>query len=289
MIRPLRMLMGVLAAGISLLSAGASAQGSEAALRVMSFNVRLPLARDGANGWEQRRALLVQTIATEQPDIIGTQELHKIQGDYIVANLPQYAWFGIDRRGAHADEHMGIFYNRNRLVPVETGNFWLSDAPDIPGSISWSHPFPRMVTWALMETLGSKRRFYIFNTHLPFRAGDEEARINGARLLLQRVEALPADVPVVVTGDFNTQPGGPVYAMLTQSLADVRVIARQVDGPDGTFHQFTGVPMRRIDWILTRGLTPLRAATIAAPEGGPYRSDHFPVTAQLEWPTSVKP
>ena len=78
----------------------------------MSFNVRLPRAEDGPNRWEARRDLFVETIRRADPDIIGTQELWKIQGDYLVAKLPRFSWFGIDRRGGHGDEHMGVFYRR---------------------------------------------------------------------------------------------------------------------------------------------------------------------------------
>jgi endonuclease/exonuclease/phosphatase family metal-dependent hydrolase len=56
-----------------------------------------------------------------------------------------------------------------------------------------------------------------------------------------------------------------------------------VSGPEGTFHGFTGVAKRRIDWILTRGFKPLRSETLTHEAGALYPSDHFPVTAELGW------
>ena len=53
-------------------------------LRIMSFNVRYPAKSDGANIWENRRDLLVDTIRKHAPDIMGTQELFYEQGQYIV-------------------------------------------------------------------------------------------------------------------------------------------------------------------------------------------------------------
>jgi hypothetical protein len=50
----------------------------------MSCNVRQPDLDDGANGWEQRRDLLVDIIRDSQPDLIGNQELFVIQADYII-------------------------------------------------------------------------------------------------------------------------------------------------------------------------------------------------------------
>lgn len=38
-----------------------------------------------------------------------------------------------------------------QLRLVRSGNFWLSDTPDIPGSNSWHTSFPRLATWGLFE------------------------------------------------------------------------------------------------------------------------------------------
>lgn len=255
-------------------------------LRVMTFNVRTPSA-DGVNVWENRRELLVRTVRDADPDVFGTQELHKRQGDYVVAKLPHYAWFGEGRRGGDGDEHMGVFYRSDRLKVIESGNFWLSDTPDVPGSISWGHPLPRMVTWALFERKADGRRFYFFNTHLPYRDEDEPARSKGAKEILARLQALPKSVPIVLTGDFNTTPASEAHALLTGLLVDARTSAPEHAGPDKTFHNFTGTPTKRIDWILTRGFSALRADTITVHEGAVYPSDHFPVLAVLRWNTSA--
>ncbi|HET6432936.1 endonuclease/exonuclease/phosphatase family protein [Dyella sp.] len=252
-------------------------------LRVMTFNVRLPAAGDGVNVWEHRRDLFVRTVREADPDVFGTQELHKEQGDYVVAKLPGYRWFGDGRRGGDGDEHMGVFYRSDRLAVIESGNFWLSDTPDVPGSISWGHPFPRMVTWALFERRADGRRFYFFNTHLPYRDEDEAARTRGANEILARLRTLPENVPVVLTGDFNTTPASDAHALLSRVLVDARAAARERAGPDATFHNFTGTPDRRIDWILTRGFTAQRTDTITTHEGALYPSDHFPVLAVLRW------
>ena len=256
---------------------------AQSTLRVMTFNVRLPLASDGANSWDNRREFAARVIAKAAPDIIGTQELHKVQGDDLVARLPRYTWFGIDRRGGHADEHMGVFYRRDRLKIIDSGNFWLSDAPEVPGSISWGHPYPRMVTWAQFETIRGHRRFYVFNTHFPYRAEDGPARAKAAALLLARIDAMAGTAPVVLTGDFNTTPDTDVHALLTTQLGDAWLTAKRRSGPAETFHNFTGVADRRIDWILTRGFVVRRVATLTDHRGPLQSSDHFPVVAELGW------
>ena len=255
-------------------------------LRVMSFNIRLPVESDGSNQWLHRKALIADMARAQDADLIGTQELHKVQADDLVKRLPQYTWFGRDRRGGHDDEHMGVFYRSDRLRVVESGDFWLSDTPEVPGSITWGHPLPRMVTWALFERLSDRRRFHLLNTHLPYRDEDEDARERGARLIAARVSKLPADIPVIVLGDFNTTPDSRAHAALTADLRDIWDAAPQRSGPAATFHEFTGKPDSRIDWILYRGLQPLSVRTVTMHESGRYPSDHFPVVAEFAFPAA---
>lgn len=264
---------------LALLFAPSLAAAREPVVRVMTFNVRVPIDKEAERTWEARLPVAVAMIRRAAPDIIGTQELHKRQGDDIVARLPNYAWFGIDRRGGHADEHMGLFYRRDRLTLIDSGNFWLSDTPDVPGSISWGNLYPRMVTWGLFETKAGKRRFYAYNTHLPYRPEDEAARVKGATMIAQRIAALPADMPVVLTGDFNATPDTGAHKALP--LADAWLTAPRRTGPAETFHAFTGKADRRIDWIFSRGFRVKSAATLTDHKGSVQTSDHFPVIAEL--------
>ncbi|MCP3736584.1 endonuclease/exonuclease/phosphatase family protein [Sphingomonas sp. RP10(2022)] len=251
-------------------------------LMVMTFNVRLPLASDGANDWPHRRALFVATVAAADPDLFGTQELFQRQGDDIVRALPRYRWFGRDRRGGHGDEHMGLFYRPDRLTLLAQGDFWLSDTPEVPGSISWGHPYPRMVTWGRFRTRDG-RRFVALDTHFPYRAEDDAAREKAATLIAARLPAIAGDDPVVLTGDFNTIPETRTHAILTATLSDAWQSTAAREGPAMTFHNFTGTPDRRIDWILTRGFRVSHVETVTRHDGALYPSDHFPVVARLRF------
>ncbi|MBC9034677.1 endonuclease/exonuclease/phosphatase family protein [Sphingomonas sp. JC676] len=256
-------------------------------LRVMSYNVRFPSKDDGANLWEARRDLAAAMIRREHPDVIGTQELFQRQGDDLVARLPGFAWFGIDRRGGHADEHMGVLYDTKRLKLVQTGQFWLSDTPEMVASISWKNLYPRMVTWAIFERIGKGpdkgRRFRLLNTHFPYRDEDDVAREKGAKLIVSRLGTLPgADLPTVLTGDFNTTPESPAWKVLAGALTDTRTAAPTRTGPEGTWHAFTGKPDGRIDGIFVHGFTALRAETLTDHKGPVWTSDHFPIVADLK-------
>lgn len=269
-----------LACALLLLCACAAVQAQD--LRVMTFNVRLPLASDGENRWEARRALMIDTIRRAHPDVIGTQELFGLQGDALVAGLPGYRWFGRGRRGGGADdEHMGVLYRTDALRLIESGDFWYSDTPDVVGSLGWGNPLPRMATWGLFESRRDGSRFYLFDTHFPYRDEDDAVRTRCAQALRERIRALPQDVPVVVTGDFNAGDDSTAHAELSAMLADAWQVAPKRRGPEGTFHGFGGQPQRRIDWILVRGFEVRSVETLTSHRGARYPSDHFPVLAVL--------
>jgi len=254
-------------------------------LRVMTFNVRYPSPDDGSNRWDLRRDLLVQTIRNFQPDVMGTQELFALQGEYIAQKLPEYNWFGVSRYGNRENEHMGIFYRKDRFKLLDSGNFWLSETPGVPGSLSWGTDLPRMVTWGHFES-SEKVRFYLFNTHFPHRSQDAAARLECAKVLAARLKQLPSEAAVLLTGDFNTGEESEPYTLLSQSLQDAWKKAADKLGPEGTTHGFKGTPgTRRIDWIFFRGPWKVQQAeTVTFHEENRYPSDHFPVTAILNRP-----
>ncbi len=259
--------------------AGPSA-AAQSRLRVMTFNVRVPVDTN-INAWMNRRDLLVQVIKAQHPDVLGTQELTQEQGEFIAAHLPGYAWFGRGREGGSKGEHMGVFYRTDRLQVLRSGDFWLSDTPEVPGSKTWGQPYPRMVTWARFRLRHGGGTFDYFNTHFPYRPEDVRARMLSADEILQRISKLPSADRVILAGDFNSGPDSPVYAKLTAALHDAWIVATAHAGPAKTFHNFTGNPDQRIDWILTRGFKTRAVQTITKNDGVHYPSDHFPVVAEL--------
>ncbi len=266
------------------LPAAAWAAQPPAPLKVMSFNVRTPADTEPGKRWDDRRDAMVKVILDAHPAVVGTQELVQEQATYLAAHLPGYRWFGEGRRGGEGDEHMGVFYDSKVLAIEEFGNFWLSDTPDVPGSITWGNLYPRMVTWALFRRLDDGRRFYFMDTHLPYRDEDEPRRIKGAELIAKRLDTLPADLPVVLTGDFNTEPGSETYKAFTRVLQDTRTQVKAPQGPRETFHDFTGKATAQLDWVLVRGFHARSFTTDDRRIGGVLPSDHFPLVVELDWP-----
>lgn len=253
-------------------------------LRVMTFNVRYPNPDDGPNYWDNRKELVVETIRQYDPDVFGMQELVDSQGVYIDEQLEEYAWFGVSRDGAHGDEHMGVFYKRDKLFPLETGNFWLSETPDVPGSMSWDISLPRMVTWARFRR-ASGEEFYLYNTHFPHRREDAVARYEAAKVIVADFRRrVPAFAKLLVMGDFNSAADSDVHELFAQELTDAWDSGAPRKGTETTSSGWTGrTEGRRIDWILYRGdWKATEIETVNYHRGDRYPSDHYPVFAIIE-------
>lgn len=55
-----------------------------------------------------------------------------------------------------------------------------------------------------------------------------------------------------------------------------------------TFHDFTGTPDRRIDYLFLRGFRADAIATDTWHRGKTYPSDHFPVRATLSFADEIR-
>lgn len=259
--------------------------GCEATVRikVMTFNVRQMDGEDGAQSWIHRKDVLVESIRSRHLDLLGTQEIFAEQTAYILAQIPNLKAFGRGRYGDERDKHNSIFYNPNVFSLVDSGEIWISRTPDIPGSSDWGIPRPRMITWGLLSNK-SGQELFVLNTHFPYGGDADEARRQTTRLILEKVETLSKDLPVLLTGDFNAAANQEIYRLLTVDLRDAWTEASVRSGPEGTVHGFGKFEGGRIDWILYRNMGPvLSIETVCDTAGGLYPSDHFPVSAELSW------
>ncbi len=259
------------------------AQG-EWTLNVLSYNVRYGTAKDGENNWEHRRELLTGVLRKQAPDLFGTQECLDFQAEYIAAQLPEYRWLGIGREKDGQGEMTAIFYRKADFVPVETGHFWLSAQPSVPGSKSWDSSLPRIASWALFHHPGTGRFVRFVNTHFDHKGA--QAREESARLLVRKFAEWGESVPIVLTGDFNAnaEDSAPWKTLNESGLGDARLSAQKVEGPVTTWCGFETPKAdgARIDWIFApRGWTVLSYQCLDFNQDGRYPSDHLPVTARF--------
>ena len=266
-------------------------------IRVMSFNIRgYYHADDGINQWSHREAVNLAMIRRVAPDLIGMQEVQTRNLQAYARELRDHWWTAWPEYGdAPPHEWPAIYWDRRRLMPAESGGFWLSETPE-RYSRSWNTDCIRSAAWIALTTRAPEVRIVHLNTHLDHRS--DEARVEGARLIVRRLDWLQADgAGAIVTGDFNDDPGSPAYRVFVDAgFIDAHVAAGNSDDPLESFtnHGWRGYPFhrpddrpRRIDWILARdgAATRLKVQTCeivrdAVPPV--YPSDHFPVVADIE-------
>ncbi|MDY0012777.1 MAG: endonuclease/exonuclease/phosphatase family protein [Rhodocyclaceae bacterium] len=255
-------------------------------LKVMSFNLRYGLADDRENAWSHRRALALARIRTFDPDLLGLQEcLDNDQAEFITTGLPDYQFLGIQRggEGESAIEMAPLLFRAARFKLVRHGCFWLSDAPGTPGSRGWDGDFPRTATWATLVHLPSARPLVILNTHLDYQP---RALQESARMLSGWARQTGATHPLVITGDFNAGKDSPVHRALTTEAGLVDTHRRiHPDCDEITYHGYGQAPdAGPLDWILASKHFTVVDATIDRWHEGPlFPSDHYPLTATLDW------
>ncbi|HKL14519.1 MAG TPA: endonuclease/exonuclease/phosphatase family protein [Balneolaceae bacterium] len=261
---------------------------SSSTFMVMSYNIRYDNTDDGINSWSNRKAHVAGMMANiYEADIIGVQEALKGQLDDLQSQMPDYSWVGAGRDdGNDKGEFSPIFYKTDRLDLVATNTFWLSETPHRPGSKSWDAAITRIATWARFKDLRTNEEFYFLNTH--FDHIGEVARVESAKMIVEFVNDLDDNMPVVVTGDFNVPETSEAYSAIIGSprLSDARYESDSGhEGPTASFSDWETLrpPESRIDYIFVSDRVDVLNHMIADDRyDGRFPSDHLPVLADIQ-------
>ncbi len=293
--RTLLLIMIMSLATNALPAQGKDATADPTVLTLMTYNLKFA-SPTFEPAWEVRREMQLDLIRRYDPDIIGTQEGLKEQVDYLQEHLPEYVVVGEGRQGGDDDEHMAIFFKRDKFRLRELHSFQLSKTPEIIGS--GPEVNPRMVTWVRLALLNipaegkrgpypedyrghweHTREFYVFNTHYFNSRNEALARLNASKLILDRINALSRfgewtpERPVFLMGDFNCRPGSPPY----------KVLVGEDDAEDSNQLYDTSGEHNEIDWILYKGpVEVLRYEEVDYNVDGVYPSDHNPIYVEFE-------
>jgi len=257
-------------------------------LRVMTFNIRAIFPQDKEDIWFNRRKEVAKLIQRHGPDVAGLQEVTHVQVKHLEEDLPGYKWFGLAREdGKDAGERCPIFYKPEAVDLMEHGTFWLSERPELPGSISWDSVCRRIATWGLFKEKETGRTFYIMNTH--FDHVGKKAREQSAHLVREWLTEKAYQIPAILMGDFNCVDTSVPYLTLASYFNDAKeATATPPKGPEGTSRPFfvTSKPGRRIDYVFVSDeVEVLEYAVLDDTYGEENRrpSDHMPVFVKLRF------
>ena len=251
-------------------------------LKVMSYNIRMGIAKDGTNSWEFRCPATIDMLNAQKPDVFGVQEAFEFQIRFIEEYCRDYKSVGVGRDdGKKKGEYMSIFWNKKTVSLLKWGTFWLSETPDKP-SKGWDAHCRRTATWALMKDKKTGKKFYFVNTHLDHKG--KEAQKNGLKLIVDRIESInPQGYPMVLTGDFNIKPDNAALVGLDSRMQSTRKIAADTDNHN-TFNGWSVKPTDSvIDYIYISGFSscPQYKTVTEKYAESPFVSDHYPIFARV--------
>lgn len=263
-----------------------TACGSATSLSVMTFNMRYDNPEDGQNNWRFRRERVAGVIKAQEVDVLGTQELLSNQFNDLSGLLTGYQGVGVGRLdGVESGEYCAVFFRKDRFTLLDSGTFWLSETPEVVGSLGWDGACERIATWVVLRDRDG-REFFFIDTHLDHVG--QVARDEGVSLLMKRIETLSGGRPVILTGDFNSEPGSSVVAHVQKDgvLRDAKAIAAQRSGTDWSFSDFGQIPEAErplLDYIFVSGdIEAVRYEVLPDTFDDGYVSDHAPVMAVVK-------
>ena len=298
---------------IGLLSCQNQKPAENGSFTTASYNLRYANAEDSAagNGWGKRYPVMAKLIQYHSFDIFGTQEGYIRQLEDMKAALPGYEYIGVGRNdGKEAGEHSAIFYRTDKFDLIKKGDFWLSETPDT-ASIGWDAVLPRICSWGHFKCKDTGFEFLFINLHMDHIG--KKARVESAFLVQEKMKELGANLPAILTGDFNVDQTHSSYKALVSNgvLKDSYESADFRYATNGTFNSFdpNNFTESRIDHVFVSPLFKVkkygvltdtyRSTKATGTEKANVKdcpeeisiesyeartpSDHFPVKVELEY------
>ena len=250
------------------------------ALPVMSFNLM-------AGKESERLDAVVETILKYRPAVVGVQEATDMWIGLLNQRLGDiYTIVGDGRNADRGDEHSAILYLTAEFDCLESGTKWLSETPDVPGSqhSTATSKYPRIMTYVHLSRKSDGKEFLHVNTHLDYGTTPEQEAVKVAQIevLFSQIEKF-ADIPTIVTGDFNATVGSPVYNRIGDE--GYLEVAHYIPAEDRepTYHALmgtTGEPSH-IDFVFCKGVSNMLHRICTERVDNENVSDHYPIFAVL--------
>jgi endonuclease/exonuclease/phosphatase family metal-dependent hydrolase len=258
--------------------------GNAQQINVLTYNIRYASFDSIPQNWDKRKEGVINILKGH--DFVGLQEVMPVQMGDISQDVKDE--YGLIYRTREADPALGegcpVMYNKLRWQVLNSGYFWLSGTPDIPGSNTWGAAYNRLVTYGLFRELVSGDSVMVINTH--FDHISQTARENSVNLILEKFNKNISELPVILMGDFNIKPDNLAYSKILSgtSLSDSYLVVNPTETAMGaTFHGWKPeIPKDRIDYIFISPMIQVESSEVLHNQSnGRYPSDHFPLNSVL--------
>lgn len=250
-------------------------------MKIVSFNIRCDYCQDGNNNFEFRKNHIIDKINTEDPDIIGFQEVLPHIHQWLIHSLNNYIVVGCGRSEDFEDEHMTIALHKDRVQLLGLDNFWLSKTPYSSGSRYVEQSIcPRMCTHVFIKHKDFNTPMHIYNTHLDH-IGASARSLGLAQIYTHMKEdKLRYDYPLVLMGDFNAPTESDEMQQINYDIIKLQDVAKDLGS---TFHNFgKKEDFVKIDYLLISEELQATDAYFWDDEyDGVYLSDHYPICAEI--------
>ena len=224
-------------------------------LRLLTYNVR---------SMRDDRGALARVIRSAKPDVVLVQESPRFaRWRSLCAALARTSNLVVVSGGRPAGSNLVL--STLGVDVVATHDVLFSKKPRL---------HQRGTAIALLEYRGS--RFAVAGVHFSLDAAERARHLGELDSALDRL--VPTEVPVIIGGDINDQPGSPVWSTLDAARRDVFAAGSHPHTVPATG------PMKTIDGIFVdRRIRVTRAAVLDGPDTQ-AATDHLPVLAELELP-----
>ena len=290
-------------------------------LKIVQFNVQT----ENGNGapFIVRSEMYRKLLDTLQPDVVGMQEVTTTWRKWLDSYVFNDSYAGVGEPRESYGEANPVYYRKDKFELVDSGTFWLSDTPDVPGSKIEKANYARICTWVILKDKVTGTKFIHMNTHLDHNGNNNSTDGNTVRKqqmgVILKFAQQYKDLPMFLTGDLNnrrTTGEGKTYALIkyisgestykhpdgqsySLSLGDARLEAPVTVDSEHTasmtkYYDETGSsydPAREpIDYIFynPENTVPLTYETFLITENSCWISDHLPLFATFRINPPVK-
>lgn len=262
----LRLIVLLLSLGASFVCKTASSSPAGLAkktLRVMTYNIHVGVGMDKKLDLQR----IADVINREHPDLVGLQEVDRgvkrTEGKDEIAELARMT--NMHYAFAHNLDYQGGQYgvavlSRFPIGAIDHRKFENKREAERRGMIR-------------IEVDIQGKTINFVTTHLDYQFDD--GRLFEAEQMLKFLHDVKG--PLIVVGDFNDEPSGKTYELMSQGFDDAWVRSRAKDaGPTYPADK----PVKRIDYVFTRQSDRVKAKK--AWVVNTLASDHLPLVADLE-------